>query len=224
MDLKAPHLPRTRASNQVGLARKGSGGRRPVASGTKLRKPEKRSSEKRQQQHTAEGPGTPPFQTKPSSGAEEQLRRHIIQAYESPHASSAVARTPSLEPASVWLLRTFERFENAYDPAAEAIKIAMEKGGALADEIDAAEFGGLTCSQIQECLKSIGVPPIPASLAKILPGRYPKHRYRVMRKSSVRTGSDAATLKMGEVEKGSIISPLETRAIIHQAGGSPSGG
>ena len=71
------------------------------------------------------------------------------------------------------------------------MKQAMEKGGAHADELDAAECGGLTCAQVQECLRSVGVPPIPASLAKILPGRYPKLRYRIMRKSSIRTGFDA---------------------------------
>ena len=187
------------------------------------------------------------FQTKHSFGAEEQLRRHIIQAYDSPQASSAVARTPSLEPASVWLLRTLERCEYAYDPEAEGAVAAVVPVLGLAPPLThlsvlvqllpalrrrrrrsgrqtrtswtptaaaspaavspppppattapsrhalraAAEpgcgvAGGRT--EVQECFKAIGVPPIPSSLAKILPGRYPKIRYRIMRKSSIRTG------------------------------------
>ena len=49
--------------------------------------------------------------------------------------------------------------------------------------------------QVQKCLKAIGVPPIPGSLAKILPGRYPVVRYRVLRKTSVRTRARPFSVK-----------------------------
>ena len=49
--------------------------------------------------------------------------------------------------------------------------------------------------QVQKCLKAIGVPPIPGSLAKILPGRYPVVRYRVLRKTSVRTRARPLSVK-----------------------------
>eukprot|EP01050_Picozoa_sp_SAG11_P001383 SAG11_NODE_59_length_19156_cov_11.188750_11_plen_152_part_00 len=121
-----------------------------------------------------------------SISAEEQLRRHIVKAYESPEASSGPARTPSLEPASVWLLRTLERCEHERQLGVDAAAIDAGR----ADEDDTASCGGLTCGQVQECLKAIGVPPMPSSLAKILPGRYPKVRYRVLRKTSIRSGFD----------------------------------